>query len=157
MHPQKYIAHTRKQDGEEQPLLAHLQAVAKRASEHTKSLGEEFARVCGLTHDIEKYSAAFQAHIRGDTRRVDHATGGGQLLYDKSKLGILCAYCVMGHHGGLPNGGAYGQDTGDNKTLYGRLKRRVEPYDAYRHEVTIPPMVSLTQEWRDGFASFCFV
>ncbi len=159
-----YIAHTREEDGETQPLIDHLNETAERAREHAAPWGETFAYVCALAHDVGKYSDAFQERIRGKRHRVDHATAGGQLLYElqnKSILGLFAAYCVMGHHGGLPNGGSDTQDTADNATLYGRLKRNIERYGAYKTELTLPLLepFPLAKQWDNdcGFDAAFFV
>ena len=155
-----FIAHTR-DDGAEQPLLSHLNETARRAGEYAAAWDcALFAYLCGLVHDVGKYSAAFQKRVRGGQNRVDHATAGGQLLYEASshsKLGILAAYCIMGHHGGIPNGGSQTQDTGDDATLFGRLKRRIEDYSSYRNELTLPRIEALPQQWKDGFDAAFFV
>lgn len=49
-------------------------------------------------------------------------------------IGKLLAYCIAGHHGGLPDGGS-AIHTKDEPTLCGRLKRELEPYEAYRQDV----------------------
>jgi CRISPR-associated endonuclease/helicase Cas3 len=154
-----YIARTRKNDAQQQPLIDHLRQTAERARKHAASWGGAFVHACGLTHDIGKYSDAFQARVRGATRRVDHATAGGQLLYElnPSLLGLFAAYCVMGHHGGLPNGGSKGQDSGDDTTLYGRLKRGVEKYGGYQKELTPPSLAPFPQQWKDGFDGAFFI
>ena len=157
-----YIARIRQQNHAEQPLIEHLNNTAQLAQKHAEPWGGEFVYLCGLTHDVGKFSDAFQERIRGKNHRVDHSTAGGQLLYEgngKSKLALLAAYCVMGHHGGLPNGGSDVQDTEDDTTLYGRLKRRVKQYDAYKTELTLPPLGALgplSKEW-DGFDAAFFV
>jgi CRISPR-associated endonuclease/helicase Cas3 len=64
----------------------------------------------GLLHDLGKYSQAFQAYIAGDGPSPDHATAGAReirTLAAKSPedffAAILGAYCIAGHHSGLPN------------------------------------------------------
>jgi len=157
-----YIAHSR-QDGAEQLLSAHLIETAELARGNAAPWGEAFANVCGLAHDVGKYSEAFQNRIRGKKIRVDHATAGGQLLYkmnNRSILSIFAAYCVMGHHGGLPNGGSGHQDTGDDPTLYGRLRRHIGDYDFYKNELDLPRLDSLPpqhKKWEDGFEAAFFV
>jgi len=156
-HP--FIAHTR-EDGTEQLLIDHLLSTAVLARVKAEPWGGELAYLCGLLHDVGKYSVAFQARIRGDNRRVDHATGGGQLITGAShasSLSLFAAYCVMGHHGGIPNGGSSIHDSGQDTTLHGRLKRCVEPYDAYKNELVIPPLQSFSQQWEDGFDAAFFV
>jgi CRISPR-associated endonuclease/helicase Cas3 len=158
-----YIAHTRETDDAEQLLIDHLLETAKRAKDYAAPWGgSEFAELCGLAHDIGKYSNAFQTRIRGGVNRVDHATAGGQFLYNeygKSTLGILMAYCVMGHHGGIPNGGSNVQANGDDSTLFSRLKRNIADYSAYREELALPRLerFSNSNQWADGFDAAFFV
>jgi len=157
-----YIAHKDKyRDGKEHSLILHLEETARLAQKHAAPWGDTFAYQCGLVHDVGKYSNAFQERIRGKKHRVDHATAGGQLLYEKNNksiLSLLAAYCVMGHHGdGLLNGGSDMHDTGDDITLFGRLKRHIERYDAYKTELNLHQMEPLFQQWADGFDAAFFV
>ncbi|MCL2140240.1 MAG: CRISPR-associated helicase Cas3' [Dehalococcoidia bacterium] len=158
-----YIAHTRKDGKEQQLLIDHLCGTANIAKLNASPWGDAFAYICGLAHDIGKYSNAFQERIRGKGHRVDHATAGGQLLYNevfnKSKLGLMAAYCVMGHHGGLPNGGSISQDTGDDVTLHGRLGRCVEDYSYHKNELELPSINSLPNQFnfKDGFDVAFFI
>lgn len=71
----------------------------------------EWARLCGLWHDIGKYSPKFQQHIIAssgfdetvrDPGKVDHATAGALLAKEELKgLCLPVAYCICGHHSGL--------------------------------------------------------
>jgi CRISPR-associated endonuclease/helicase Cas3 len=155
-----YIAHTR-EDGAEQPLLDHLNGTAARAQEHAAFWGAgSFANACGSVHDVGKYSIAFQDRIRSKNIWVDHATAGGQLIYEagqKSTLGVLAAYCVMGHHGGLPNGGSQKQRDRSDGTLYGRLEKPVENYGVYQKELPLPRIETFKSQWADGFDAAFFV
>ena len=38
------------------------------------------------------------------TGKVDHSTAGAQHAAGLGKLGRLLAYCIAGHHAGLPHG-----------------------------------------------------
>ena len=156
-----YIAHTREIDDEEQLLIDHLNNTAERASIHAASWGSgEFARLCGLVHDVGKYSKAFQTRIRGGKNFVDHATAGGQLLhneYNQYKIGRLMAYCVMGHHGGLPDGGAQNQKIDSDSTLISRLNRHIPDYSAYKSEIALPRLEKFAHKWADGFDMAFFV
>lgn len=114
-----YIAH-RTECGCEQPLLDHLRGTAERASTFAQPFGAaNLAYVLGMAHDIGKYSDAFQKRIRGQSLTTDHSTAGAQEL--NRLCGALPAYCVAGHHAGLPDGGAR-TDTGDQPTLCGASK-----------------------------------
>lgn len=123
-----YIAHTRNCDGKTQPLLDHLEQTAGLAANFAKAFGgEAYAERAGLLHDIGKYSDAFQKRIRGATNRCDHSTAGAR---EADKLGLggrLLAYCIAGHHTGLPNAGS-GSDTGIEGTLSARMRAAIPPY-----------------------------
>ncbi|GHU44296.1 CRISPR-associated helicase/endonuclease Cas3 [Clostridia bacterium] len=141
-----YIAH-RSHVGEnerEQLLADHLTNVADMAKRFATSFAADLAYECGLVHDVGKYSDEFQKRIHGASFRTDHATAGGQLLLETyrdtpcAKLAKLMAYCVMGHHGGLPNGGTT-QDDSDSGTLSGRLQKKIPSYAAYQMELQMEP------------------
>jgi len=157
---EKYIAHRDELSGEEQLLIDHLRGTAERARDHAAVFGAGgLAYACGSGHDLGKYSAAFQARIRGKDIAVDHSTAGGQYFYEQNNskaLAFLASSCVMGHHGGLPDSGS-STDNPDQATLHGRLKRKVEDYSAYQGEVTIPRLAPpenplFSQPDIDGFS-----
>jgi len=131
-----YIAR-RAEDKREQALSEHLHGTAERAAEFASAFGaREWGYLCGLLHDIGKYSEAFQNRVRGSNQRVDHATAGSQELIRKGAP--LAAFCVAGHHGGLPDGGDP-KDNEDQATLVGRSKRKLEDYSAWETEIAPPP------------------
>ena len=160
MPPNRYIAHTRNADNETQSLKDHLNETAKRAHNNASSWGAEFAFACGLVHDIGKYSAKFQDHIRGKRTKVDHSTAGGKLIYDgNNPFSIMAAYCILGHHTGLQNGGSKTQPQGQKKTLYYRLDGKIEDYEAFREDMTAPQIAAppIAKEWASGFDAAFFV
>ena len=129
-----YLAH-RTEDGREQTLREHLQQTAEYAEAFAAPFGAgRLAYEIGLAHDIGKYSQAFQRRIRGENVSVDHATAGAQEIF--KYLGWPGAYCVAGHHGGLPDGGGK-TNSAAAPTLMGRLKRQVPPYDAFASEIRL--------------------
>jgi CRISPR-associated endonuclease/helicase Cas3 len=154
-----YIAHTR-EDGTEQSIINHLHGTAELAAHFAEVFGGGgLARVCGLAHDVGKFSERFQARIRGSSVRVDHSTAGGQLLQRSGSakiLGLLAAYCVLGHHGGLPDGGST-TNTSDDPTLHGRLKRKIEDYSAYNAELTLPDLTLPDFQIPGGFEAAFFI
>ncbi|MCL2666052.1 MAG: CRISPR-associated endonuclease Cas3'', partial [Defluviitaleaceae bacterium] len=78
-----FYAHTRESDDIKQPLLEHLQNTAALAKKHAALWGGgDFAELCGLVHDIGKYSLEFQARLNGAKASVDHKTAGGKFLYN---------------------------------------------------------------------------
>ena len=129
-----YLAH-RAEDGREQSVFAHSKAVAALAAGFAAPFGaEKPAELAGLLHDIGKYSDAFQRRIRGENIQVDHSTAGAQEIVKYAPY--LLAYCVAGHHGGLPDGGGR-IDAPSAPTLCGRLKRAVEPCGAFAGEIPL--------------------
>jgi CRISPR-associated endonuclease/helicase Cas3 len=136
----KFIAHSDQLNRREQEVLDHLEGTAALA----EAFADEFdakdeGKRCGMLHDVGKYSEAFQRRISGSAERVDHSTAGA---YEAAKLGdVPAAFCVAGHHAGLPDGGTRG-DHEDKPTLHGRLNRaakgKLEDYTAFKKEVTLP-------------------
>jgi len=150
------IARRRESDGKGQPLIDHLTGVAARSKVNAAVFGGgDLAYVCGLVHDIGKYSAQFQRRINGADISVDHSTAGGQWLLKNEKnrkVAMLAAYCCMGHHGGLPNGGST-LDSVDDSTLYGREKKKVEDYSAFTHDFNKAPGIAPPKfQPKDGFS-----
>ncbi|HPL54175.1 MAG TPA: CRISPR-associated endonuclease Cas3'', partial [Bacillota bacterium] len=99
-----YIAHTKENDSEIQSLKQHLENTAKLARQFGKKFDNgNYAYICGLMHDIGKYSRDFQNRIINNSNiRVDHSTAGAIEINKKIDLfGKLIAYCIAGHHGGL--------------------------------------------------------
>lgn len=104
----EYLAHT--SGARVQTLLEHLEGTAELAERFGAAFGSgDFARMTALAHDLGKYSSAFQCRLRGDPGRVDHSTFGAQAV--RTVGGLIPAYCVSGHHGGLTDSGG----TADNR------------------------------------------
>jgi CRISPR-associated endonuclease/helicase Cas3 len=133
-----FIAH--KTDTEIQTVKEHSENTAELAKQFAAAFGAgNLAYTIGLCHDLGKYSAAFQRRINGGNNKTDHSTAGGKTLHNlyDNLFGKLCAYCIFGHHGGLPNGGS-GADKESDSTLQGRLKKEIENFDCYKNEIVIP-------------------
>jgi CRISPR-associated endonuclease/helicase Cas3 len=147
-----YIAHKR-DDGSEQPLIEHLIGTAKKAAYFAKYFERsETAYICGLLHDVGKYSDEFQDRIKNDGKLCDHSTAGAKVLKSISPaIGNLLGYVVTGHHTGLLNGGGWGAVREDG-SLQGRLKKEVPDFSAYRKDVTTdlyPPLLSIARQLAD--------
>lgn len=114
----KYYAHSIEGQPPQkwQPLEEHLQNVANIAGEFAAAFGaKEWAIIAGKLHDLGKGTKSWQAYLRKVNQVVDefsefysghpsHAAEGAKWLYENSKqVGKLLAYCIAGHHGGLPN------------------------------------------------------
>ena len=120
MPVRRCLAHV-SEDGSEQSVEAHLEGTAALAAGFAAPFGAGAqGRFVGLAHDIGKYSDAFQRRLLENGKKVDHATAGA---VECARLGAeWAAFCVAGHHGGLPDGGSILDDAGCS-TLIGRLKR----------------------------------
>ena len=117
----EYIAH---KDGDRiQTVLEHLTGTAQLAGAFADAFGkQEWGYCCGMLHDIGKYSEEFQKKIKYDTNeQVDHSTAGTKLCMEKGGYYSLLAYCIAGHHAGLPD---YG-NTEIPSSLCGRLKKKI--------------------------------
>lgn len=131
------IAHISEDGKRIQTVLEHLNGTARRAEEFARPFGgQEQARLAGNSHDIGKASATCQRRIRGSPERVDHSTAGMQEAMRMRQHEV--AFAVAGHHGGLPDLGGKA-DPSDAPTLRGRMKRAIEPCDAWRREVELCP------------------
>ena len=132
-----YLAHI-SDDNRIQSVYSHLTGTSVRAKAFATSFGgESQAELAGLAHDIGKYSEAFQSHLHGEPKQVDHSTAGAVECWQRGQP--FAAFAVAGHHGGLPNGGNQ-TDGSDQSTLWGRVKRAgsLEPYGRWEQEVTLP-------------------
>ena len=139
MDEPKYLAHI-SQDGREQTIVEHLKGTADLAMKFAAPFGgEKQAELASLSHDIGKYSRAFQKRLRGDKTKVDHSTAGAIECMRAGQP--FAAFSVAGHHGGLPDGGSQ-MDSADEGTFCGRIKRKeqgkIQPYDGWINEIRLP-------------------
>ncbi len=126
-----------------QSIQDHCHNVADLAKGFARPFdAETIAYYSGILHDIGKYSEAFQRRINGSSEHVDHSTAGAQVAWNnKTVAGVIAAFCIGGHHSGLPDLGSRFDDA-SNGTLYGKLCRTTDPYDDYKKElnITIPQL-----------------
>ena len=115
-----------------QTVKCHLENTARIAGDFAASFdAANAAKFAGMLHDIGKYSDAFQKRLQGGVK-VDHSTAGMQ---EALKMGnIPVAFAIAGHHSGIPDGGNR-TDTEDEKTLFGRSKRKLENYSEWSKEI----------------------
>lgn len=147
----QFYAHTNGPDKENwQPLLHHLTGVAERAAGFTTNHEiSQIAYLAGLLHDLGKYSQAYQNRLLNQGPRVDHATAGAQAIKglwkdsNKNILATLVAFCVSGHHTGLPDYGSI-SDLPSEPTLHARLNRPLEDYSAYHSEIQLDSIDEIT-------------
>lgn len=117
------IAHVRKNDDgtwdQPQPLDEHLKRCAAIASKFASSFNSsDWGYIIGLAHDIGKSSPEWQHYLATksgydeeaclETRpgKKDHSTPSAKVVEQALGKGIgrLLAYCIAGHHSGLPDG-----------------------------------------------------
>lgn len=140
----EYLAHSPTEAHPEgQALSEHLHQTAERAAEFAAPFSaQEAGRLCALLHDIGKYTAAFQNRLSGGQEKVDHSTAGAFEAFQQRD--VAAAFCIAGHHGGLPDYGNARLDGVDTPTLCGRLKKarsgQLAPYEAFRAELVVPPV-----------------
>lgn len=134
MSPQD-LAHISEDGLREQTVAEHLLGTAELAAGFGSAFGAgEEARLAGLLHDIGKCSDAFQARLRGGPR-CDHSTAGAQ---EAQRLGSPpVAFSVAGHHGGLPDGGARGDEAG-SPTMMGRFQKKLDDYSRFAGQIELP-------------------
>ncbi|MGI6069023.1 MAG: CRISPR-associated helicase Cas3' [Blautia sp.] len=136
----RYIAHISEDGSREQLISEHLEGTARLAERFAEEFGYgDWGYCAGKLHDIGKYSLAFQKRIHGGTQKVDHATAGAKVCHERRGYYTALAYCIAGHHAGLPDTGE-GADTGSRATYMGRMKKNIENFQAYRDEIEIPEL-----------------
>jgi CRISPR-associated endonuclease/helicase Cas3 len=119
---------------------AHLDKVAASASSFAEVFGAgPWGEVLGNCHDLGKLSDEFQRHLHKagaasadagaeneDPRsgRVDHATFGARKVAQAvgGIPGQLLAFCIAGHHVGLPD-----ESSGDDATQRSTLRHKLDP------------------------------
>lgn len=70
----------------EQPLKEHLFEVASLCHARADPIGlGDIAYLLGLAHDGGKVFRAFQSHLRGEKRHVNHSSAGAYYLYEKAR------------------------------------------------------------------------
>lgn len=134
-----YIAH-KKDNGEIQTVKEHLVGTAELCSRFADSFGAgDLGKLCGMAHDIGKYSDGFQRRIKEDGPKVDHASAGAIECWKLRQP--IASMCIMGHHGGIMNRGTKDDSPLEN-TFQGRLNRyktnQKYDYSAWQNECILP-------------------
>ncbi|MEK6677597.1 MAG: CRISPR-associated helicase Cas3', partial [Planctomycetota bacterium] len=145
-----------------------MRDVGRRAAEFAAAFASpEWGRVVGMWHDLGKYSAEFQAYLRSangfETQleslsgRVDHSTAGAQHAATRfpGTIGRLLAYCIAGHHGGLPDNV---DEQGGRSGLTDRLKKPIADFCHAAPAILLnqprPPVPALRWSLTDGEKAF---
>jgi CRISPR-associated endonuclease/helicase Cas3 len=99
-------------------LDEHLEGTARLAESFACKFGSgAWGRALGLLHDVGKGRDEWQrylekksgwdeeGHLEGKSGKLDHSSPGAKLaeeLYGRG-IGRFMAYCIAGHHAGLPD------------------------------------------------------
>ena len=117
MDDELLIAHSENPDGRQQPLLEHLDSVARLAAQFAQTFqSERFAEWLGWWHDAGKVAPDVQAYLKDITAAPpgpDHSSAG---MLAAERLLHPLAFNVAGHHGGLA----------DLENLKRRIERKKE-------------------------------
>ena len=133
----KYLAHSATEHNPEgQPLREHLENVAHLSALFSQPFGgDKDGRLCGLYHDIGKYSSAFQHRLEGSKKLVDHSSAGAMLLYQKKNVPV--SMCIAGHHAGLADIGTRNDITDTYMARMNRVKTGdIEDFSAWKTEIS---------------------
>jgi len=158
----RFIAH-KAEDGRLQSVEQHSKGTARLAARFASLFDGEFlAEQMGLGHDIGKYSDGFKKRILQAGPKVDHSTAGGIEIckINPNPLGRVMAYGMLGHHGGLPDGGSR-VDTAGDSTFAGRMKRipgeHICEYVSFADEIQLKELTlvpaMLKKKLPDGFTT----
>lgn len=124
-----------------QTMPDHARKVSCMAAHNAAAFGMAKAgAVLGSAHDLGKYSPEFAPRLEGANIRVDHSTAGAKILLDLARDAVkgkratpwdwlvaeLCAYCVLGHHAGLPD-----KNEADPSSFDRRIERYAGTLDPY--------------------------
>lgn len=140
-------------------LSDHLLEVERMTRAFADRLGAaDWGGIVGFCHDLGKASNEFQAYLRcsndradageetGSPLRIDHSTFGARYLAKKfpGLAGQILAFCIAGHHAGLPNESS-SEDESQRSTLRYRLDERNPINFAPEPDVQLPYLrLSLT-------------
>ncbi|MCX7698422.1 MAG: CRISPR-associated helicase Cas3' [Candidatus Goldbacteria bacterium] len=132
-----YYAHSLEGQKEEkwQILKDHLISVANLASKFAEKFkAADLGYLCGLLHDIGKYTKEFQEKLKGKKNIANHSIAGAKEAIKKygNLWGKIIAYIIAGHHAGL----ADFIGTGDDSCLNHRLQNeQIYDYSFYIYEL----------------------
>lgn len=124
-----------------EPLEDHLNLVAEYAERFSAKMNAaDWGRILGYWHDLGKYDERFQDYLLSENgflthleevTKINHSTFGGQHAIEQFTgrelpFGYLLAYCILGHHAGLPD---Y-HDTNPDLERASSLSARLNQMDA---------------------------
>lgn len=151
-----FLAHISKDKTRRQTIKQHAINTAILSGRFAEAFDcYDWGYACGLMHDIGKFSESFQKRLQGGAI-TDHATAGAQELQKRNYL--FAAYCTAGHHSGLLDGGSKADEPGSG-TFWGRMRKRVDTYDAFIKEIEMPILKKppLQPLEKGGFSASFFI
>ncbi len=156
-----YLAHIDPIHNREQSILEHLTGTAAMSAKFSRAFfAGDLGYLCGILHDIGKYSEKFQLRVKGSSDSVDHSTAGAQVAFFELK-NVPAAFCIAGHHSGLPDLGNRKLDIADAPTFFGKMARKVgrdiEEYSRFQSEVSYANSPSPPSLPADAQSQFFFV
>jgi CRISPR-associated endonuclease/helicase Cas3 len=113
----EYWAHSKENrpEAEWQTIESHSTEVAASAGKFAAAFDAfNWGYTVGRLHDLGKYKKEFQEKLRGKNAHVDHATAGAVWAMNEVKptaFAKILAYCIAGHHTGIPDGSSGTDDT----------------------------------------------
>lgn len=150
----KFFAHSLPEKPIEawQPLEDHLKNVAGMAGGFAAAFkAETWGHCAGILHDAGKATNAFQRRLEGNPGRVDHSTFGARLAAREcGRLGMILAYAIAGHHGGLPDGGEQ-EGQLHFRLKYGKVPENIERLRPTDLQAELLPPIKLNRG-RAGFS-----
>lgn len=142
----EYYAHVIS-DTDKQTLADHLNGTAQKAAAYAIPELSGIAGFAGAWHDIGKYAVAFQQKLDGQNNQYPHAAPGAIEIMEQTEIqqrpfACMLAYCIAGHHTGLPDGGSKYDDP-NSDSLCAALNRKSRytgdwDYSAYQFETEKP-------------------
>jgi CRISPR-associated endonuclease/helicase Cas3 len=148
-----------------QTVHEHLVSTAHQAGEFAAAFASrEWGDLCGLLHDLGKYSPDFQKRLEGG-KPVDHSLAGAleavSFLRSRQLGGLanIVAHVISGHHTGLADG-IPGE--GEGVSLKERLDAsgKIPDYSAWKTEIQLPrncpPLPSFSKTDRSSLAFSLF-
>ena len=156
IHLSEYLSHI-SADNRKQTISEHLHGTADLCGKFASHIrAEELGRLTGLAHDLGKYSPEFQQRLQNNGKKVDHASAGAVECCRRNQP--YAAYAVLGHHGGLPNGGE--PDASAGATFFARVRRAMNgglcDYSAWKTEMTLSDAAHPDWLYRDPLTDVFF-
>jgi CRISPR-associated endonuclease/helicase Cas3 len=154
-------------------LAAHLDKVASSAATFAEAFGARlWGEVLGHCHDLGKLSDGFQLYLHSQgtksvdagaesddphAGRVDHATFGARFVANtvNKVFGQLLAFCIAGHHVGLPDESS-SNDATQRSTLRHKLSDQYIIPEIASPQMALPKLTSPLKPSAAGRDEFPF-